>query len=73
MKLWGIEIDTRRMPKMAWIIISIGILIVCVGMAGSFILRGSVTVSYAQAVKAAMMEQAYEEDLVEPPPMEVDK
>ena len=42
MKLGGIDIDLGHPPTQAWIIVSVGVLIICVGMAISFICRGSV-------------------------------
>lgn len=78
MRLLGLEIDTSKMPKQAWIIIAIGILIVCLGVAGSFILRGSITINHAPAAQRALqmyeddpgLTVTYEDDEVLAPPME---
>ena len=66
MKLWGIQIETKNMPWFAWLIISIGVMLVCIGIMISLIKFGSVEFK-AQELKlhSDMMNQIYMEDIDE--------
>ena len=63
MKLGGVTIDLGHPPTQAWIIFAVGTLIVCLGVAFSFIYRGSVAVQYMEADKAVQAAQSYQEYL----------
>ena len=61
-KLGLVDIDTKNVPRKAWIIVAWAIFILSVGAAVSIARRGSVTISYStHAAEAAAA--SYTEDL----------
>jgi hypothetical protein len=63
MKLWGMQIETKNMPWFAWLIISIGVMLVCVGIMVSLIRYGSVEFKAKEQKLIEPMERILYEDI----------
>ena len=65
MKFWGVQIETKNMPWFAWLIISIGVMLICIGIMVSLIKFGSVEFkSQELKLHEEMMKQIYTDDMI---------
>ena len=59
---WNVSIRGRDIPCTAWIIMSVGVLIVCMGVAASLVYRGTVAMKMAPLHRTADAASEYARD-----------